>query len=91
MAYNASSRRSETPSLSKDIVQVVLDGLFGDEKFFADFLVAETLRESCTISFSRSLSNGFSRRGRIHWTLKNAFMTSAVMRLSSQISPACTR
>src|SRR6266849_5986435 len=27
----------------EDIVQVVLNGLFGDEKFFADFLVAEAL------------------------------------------------
>jgi hypothetical protein len=27
----------------EDVVQVVLDGLLGDEKFFADFLVAETL------------------------------------------------
>ena len=27
----------------EDVVQVVLDGLFGDEKFFADFLVAEAL------------------------------------------------
>ena len=29
--------------LVEDIVQVVLDGLLGDEKFFADFLVAEAL------------------------------------------------
>ena len=27
----------------EDVVQVILDGLFGDEKFFADFLIAETL------------------------------------------------
>src|SRR5260370_18790666 len=31
--------------LVKDIVQMVFDGLFGDEKFFADFLVTETLRD----------------------------------------------
>ena len=29
--------------LVEDVVQVVLDGLLGDEKFFADFLVAEAL------------------------------------------------
>jgi hypothetical protein len=29
--------------LVEDVVQVVLDGLFGDEEFFADFLVAEAL------------------------------------------------
>jgi len=65
--------------------------LLGDEKLFADFLVAEALRDGCTISFSRSLSNGFSRRGPDSLDFENAFMTSAVMRLSSQISPACTR
>src|SRR5258708_1331438 len=31
--------------LVKNIVQMVFDGLFGDEKLFADFLVAETLRD----------------------------------------------
>jgi hypothetical protein len=31
--------------LVENIVQMVLDGLFGDEKLFADFLVAETLRD----------------------------------------------
>ena len=31
--------------LVEDVMQMVLDGLFGDEKFFADFLVAETLRD----------------------------------------------
>src|SRR5712664_182667 len=31
--------------LIKDIVQMVFDSLFGDEKLFADFLVAETLRD----------------------------------------------
>src|SRR5438876_8057321 len=46
---------------------------------------------SCTISFSRSLSKGFSRRGPASEDFENAFITSAVMRLSSQISPACTR
>src|SRR5229473_3836007 len=29
--------------LVEDVVQMVFDGLLGDEKFFADFLVAETL------------------------------------------------
>ena len=29
----------------EDIVQVVLHGLLGDEEFFADFAVAETLRD----------------------------------------------
>src|SRR5258708_28215925 len=28
----------------EDVVQMVLDGLFGDKELFADFLVAETLR-----------------------------------------------
>jgi hypothetical protein len=31
--------------LVKDIVQMVFDGLFGDEKLFADFLVAKALRD----------------------------------------------
>src|SRR6266446_2337769 len=31
--------------LVENIVEMVLDGLLGDEKFFADFLVAETLRD----------------------------------------------
>src|SRR5437660_7683598 len=31
--------------LVEDVVQVVLDGLLGNEKLFADFLVAETLRD----------------------------------------------
>src|SRR6266481_2150245 len=31
--------------LVEDVVEMVLDGLLGDEKFFADFLVAETLRD----------------------------------------------
>src|SRR5216684_1642152 len=29
----------------EDVVQMVLDGLLGDEKFFTDFLVAEALRD----------------------------------------------
>ena len=33
------------PKLIEDIVQMVFDGLFGDEKFFADFLVAEALSD----------------------------------------------
>jgi hypothetical protein len=31
--------------LVEDVVQMVFDGLFGDEKLFADFLVAEALRD----------------------------------------------
>src|ERR1700687_5270992 len=31
--------------LVEDVMQMVLDGLFGDEEFFANFLVAETLRD----------------------------------------------
>src|SRR5579883_478812 len=53
------------------------------------------LRKPCatswTISFSRSESRGFSRRGPDSEDFEKAFMTSAVMRLSSQISPAKTR
>ena len=49
--------------LVEDVVQVILHGLLADEKLFADFLVAKTLATSWTISFSRSLSSGFSRRG----------------------------
>jgi len=33
------------PELVKDIVQMILYGLLGDEEFFADFLVAEALRD----------------------------------------------
>src|SRR6267142_939250 len=33
------------PELVENIVEMVLDGLFGDEKFLADFLVAESLRD----------------------------------------------
>ncbi len=29
----------------EDVVQMVLDGLLGDEKLFADFLVTEALRD----------------------------------------------
>ena len=32
--------------LVEDVVQMVFDGLLGDEKFFADFLVAEALGDS---------------------------------------------
>src|SRR5579872_1966988 len=53
------------------------------------------LRKPCatswTISFSRSESRGFSRRGPDSEDFEKAFMTSAVMRVSSQISPAKTR
>ena len=31
--------------LVENIVEMILDGLLGDEKFFADFLVAESLRD----------------------------------------------
>src|SRR6266550_5883703 len=31
--------------LVKNVVQMVFDGLFGDEKLFADFLVAKALRD----------------------------------------------
>src|SRR5882724_8537577 len=31
--------------LVENIMEMVLDGLLGDEKFFADFLVAESLRD----------------------------------------------
>src|ERR1700731_1162203 len=31
--------------LVKNVVEMVLNGLFGDEKFFADFLVAKALRD----------------------------------------------
>jgi len=31
--------------LVENIVEMILDGLLGDEKFFADFFVAESLRD----------------------------------------------
>ena len=31
--------------LVKDVVKVILDGLLGDKKFFADFLVAKSLSD----------------------------------------------
>src|SRR6266850_2470740 len=91
MAYNASSRRSETPSLSKMLWRWFLTVCSEMKSFSPISLLRNPWATSCTISFSRSLSKGFSRRGPDSADFENAFMTSAVMRLSSQISPACTR
>ncbi len=45
--------------LVEDVVQVVLDGLLGDEKFFADFLVAETLGDELDDFFFAVAEQGF--------------------------------
>src|SRR6266403_5395780 len=91
MTYSASSRRSDTPSLSKILWRWFLTVCSEMKSFSPISLLRNPWATSCTISFSRSLSRGFSRRGPDSADFENAFMTSAVMRLSSQISPACTR
>src|SRR5258706_285850 len=88
---SASSRRSDTLSLSKILCRWFLTVCSEMKSFSPISLLRNHCATSCTISFSRSLSNGFSRRGPDSLDFENAFMTSAVMRLSSQISPACTR
>ena len=78
--------------LIENIVQVIFHRLLADEQFFANFLVPESLRHQLhDFFFAVADSSGFSRRGPDSEDFANAFITSAVMRLSSQISPACTR
>ena len=70
----------------KNVVEMILHGLLADEESYADFLVSKALGDELTISFSRSLSTAFLRRGS-ESDVEKALITSAVMRLSSQISP----
>ena len=73
--------------LIENIVQVILHGLLADEKLFADFPVAKALRDELhDLFFTVAQQRLIAPRTASAEFLK-AFITSAVMRLSSQISP----
>ena len=73
--------------LIEDVVQVILDGLLADEELFADFLVAVALRDQLDdLLFAVAEQRLIAARAPSE-DFENAFMTSAVMWLSSQISP----
>ena len=74
--------------LVEDIVQMVLYGLLADEEFFSNFFIEEALSDMLHYFLSRSVRRALSLRSPDSDDWENAFMTSAVMRLSSQISPA---
>jgi len=60
------------------------------KSFSPNFLVAEALRDELPISFPVAEQRLFAARPD-SLDFENAFMTSEFMRLSKQISPACTR
>jgi hypothetical protein len=48
--------------LVKNVVQMIFNRLLTDKELLADLAIATALRDQLTISFSRSLSSGCSRR-----------------------------
>ena len=77
--------------LVKDILQVIFYGALADEEVFPDFFVLKALGDELN-DFHLAIAEEqlFTTRTGLD-DAEKVLITSAVMRLSSQISPACTR
>ena len=71
----------------EDVVQVIFDSLFADEELSPDLFIPIALRHQLHDLFFAIAQQRLIPPRPVSELLAKAFMTSAVMRLSSQISP----